>query len=284
MWLLEVAFNRVFIDSCLIFHKICKKICKTCLWILSLAGFSDFNIFLLGWMVPLELWLCGDFVTNKIITCWYKEKIIEKKRKLLNDECRVIWLFSEKHNLLASTGKEKIGCEIRMFWMSKSSDIIVDDYTSIRKVTRSFTSNCVKIFVLVSYKNNICMNSLTWKVLFFNIPDERSTTIEGKSLKLSDACLKDTTDSIAITTFVELIDKQKNETSYSLTDVIVVNYMLKWLLKRKESFKMTFFQSLNLRSFKEIQRENLINFKISVLVCVHPCLFSNNHIQFLVCT
>lgn len=65
----------------------------------------------------------------------------------------------------------------------------------------------------------------------FHQGDEYSTINPGKSLKISDASKKSTTDLIAITILGELDKVVKHETAYLLKDVIVGKFMSRLLCK-----------------------------------------------------
>ena len=120
--------------------------------------------------------------------------------------------------MLAQIEEDKDGCEISNFKCGEREDILVTDYSSVKRKKLSFTKSpsVATVYSSIADINNEfeIFQIINTKGYLYNLGEEKETEKDGKKLRLIQGSLKDNTDNIAITLFGESIDKVDEKMSY----------------------------------------------------------------------
>ena len=150
-----------------------------------------------------------------------KRKYFDFKLQGQGMEQRAVCFSPEKFKLLSTISKESAGCEVKKFKRGNCNEILINDFSSVRKIDVLFDkTNIPKTFTNIAKINNECgmYEIVNLKAYLYNLALEESASKFGKPIKFRQASLKDSTDSIAVTVFGDLADKLTNNTTYSFTN------------------------------------------------------------------
>ena len=188
-----------------------------------------------------------------------------------NKQLRSVCFSPEKHKLLTKIHQEKssnIGCEIKNFKNSDVGDLMVTNFTSIKRVKLNFDLPEVEtMFTSIADINNEAPLYSVKNVrgMVFGLGISECKMNNGKSLTFRQATLKDATDTIPINFFNECAEMVQNMQSYNISMVRVSKYSENRILKTTDSSKIEEIEDLDLTlTDTEIVEasENKINGKI----------------------
>lgn len=129
-----------------------------------------------------------------------KRKFFDFELSTKNDQRRSICFSPEKHKLISHMANTKSACEIKKFTENGSDELLIGDYSSVKKTKLDFE---MKVFErkLISIENiiNECSLFQTSGVII-NLSNQFSRQSgNGDEIVLRTAMLKDNTDSLPIT-------------------------------------------------------------------------------------
>lgn len=175
----------------------------------------------------------------------------ESKRKYFdftlnteNSEERSVCFSPEKHKLISIIESEKSGCELKKFKKSDRDDILVTDYTSVKKVKLSFEMPAKQevITEVATIKNECELMDVIDVCGIIELLGEKQTielSYSQSTLPLQKAILQDNTGTIAVSFFGDLCDKVKSNKCYKITKLRIAKYMSERLLKTTEMSTIT---------------------------------------------
>ena len=143
----------------------------------------------------------------------------------------------EKRKLLASICQEKTGCEISSFDLGEKNEIIVGDFTCVKKIQPTFKySSSLKIISLAHVNNESKLYDVVHVCGFvFNLKEKNGRNKEGRSLLVKEGVLKDNTDSIPVTFFEDIARTVEIGKCYKIRNMRVSKYSNQRLLKSMDT-------------------------------------------------
>ena len=151
-----------------------------------------------------------EYITNLSLI---KHKISTDRKyfdfRLLTEEKseRTVCFSPEKHKLLKVIKDEKSGCEIKRYKRTERNDILITDFTSIKKLKLDFTQPVHNaVFQEISTVENelSLFDVVNVKGILYNIGVLETATKDDKIIEFKKASLKDNTGSMPITLYNEL--------------------------------------------------------------------------------
>lgn len=160
----------------------------------------------------------------------------------------------EKRNLFSeiSTSEDGSGCEIKKYKRGNGDDIIINDWSSVKKAKLSFTAPIIaKKYLTIAQINNECSlyDLVNTEACLYNLSNEKLVEKNGITIRLKQASINDKTDIIPITIFGDLVDKVEDKTVYCFGNLRVSKYQSQRLLKTMDSSTITVSVSLDPESF-----------------------------------
>jgi len=172
----------------------------------------------------------------------------DRKRKyfefslIQNDATKRAVCFSpEKHELISEIEKEQAGCELRKAKVSASNDIMITDFTSVRKTKINFPKESLKLdFSTIASINNekSLYERVNVKGIVLEVSDNEQTEIDGKPIDLRKTVIGDNTGSITLTLFANLVNMLKPGHAYTMQNLRVSKYQSQRLLKTTDVSKI----------------------------------------------
>ena len=174
--------------------------------------------------------------------CSYFEYEIENS----TNQSRTVCFSPEKRRLIESIATDEdqnIGCELAHFKKSDNDDLLVTDFTSVKRVKL----NLEKPSLIISYSMvSEIMNEkpkyamLNEKGTIFNLEETKQNVCKnGNMLQLRKAVFKDSTDRIPITFFDKNMSKISEAKGYQITNVRVSLFQAQRMLKTTETTEIT---------------------------------------------
>ena len=148
-----------------------------------------------------------------------------------------VWFSPEKHKLLKDIEQEKAGCEIKQFKGTERNEILITDYTSIKKMKLGFMQPIHNaVFQEISTVENELplFDMVNVKGIVYSIGALETASKGNKLIEFQKASLKDNTGSMPITFYNELTKQQKEGQCYEIIEVRITKYMTQRLLKTTE--------------------------------------------------
>ena len=129
--------------------------------------------------------------------------------------------------LLKVIKDEKSGCEIKCYRRTERNDILVTDFTSIKKSKLNFTPpvHDVVFQEISTVENELSLFDVAnVKGILYNIGVLETATKDDKIIEFKKACLKDNTGSMPITLYNELTKQITEGKCYEILEVKVSKY------------------------------------------------------------
>ena len=151
-----------------------------------------------------------------------------------------MYFSPEKHKLFKVIKDEKSGCEIRRYERTEQNDVLITDFTSIKKLKLDFTQ---------SVHNAVLQEISTVKIelSLFDVVNGKgilyigvleTATKDDKIVEFKIASLKDNTGSMPITLYNELTKQITEGKCYEILEARISKYKTQRLLKTTEFTKI----------------------------------------------
>ena len=131
---------------------------------------------------------------------------------------RVVSFSQEKHKLIKTLNDTDAGCQIKKVKLSETNDILLTDYTTVKKVSPTFTKRNTKMDIQTLEKVNneiVLFQRISTKGMIYGLGELEYVEMNGQQLPLTKCMLKDETSTIPLTIYgKELIAKVKNDSVY----------------------------------------------------------------------
>lgn len=158
---------------------------------------------------------------------------------LLNTEDkmeRTVCFSPEKHKLVSEVHKDLTGCEIKKYKRSDTNDIIITDFSSVKKLAPSFelqTPEVVLKTIPAILNESMLYEIVNTKAYLYELSETKALTDKnGKNMSYRNAILIDeTSEKLPITFYNEQCGQVKNKETYILTELRVSKYMNNRFLK-----------------------------------------------------
>ncbi|XP_057310970.1 uncharacterized protein LOC130648873 isoform X1 [Hydractinia symbiolongicarpus] len=148
---------------------------------------------------------------------------------LLNTEDkmeRTVCFSPEKHKLVSEVHKDLTGCEIKKYKRSDTNDIIITDFSSVKKLAPSFelqTPEVVLKTIPAILNESMLYEIVNTKAYLYELSETKALTDKnGKNMSYRNAILIDeTSEKLPITFYNEQCGQVKNKETYILTELRV---------------------------------------------------------------
>ncbi|XP_057316783.1 uncharacterized protein LOC130657803 [Hydractinia symbiolongicarpus] len=168
--------------------------------------------------------MTDDDIDNMSLNQHFDFNLIQLKK-----ETRVVCFSPEKRKLFSeiSTSENGSGCEIKKYKRGNGDDIIINDWSSVKKAKLSFTAPIIaKKYLTIAQINNECSlyDLVNTEACLYNLSNEKLVEKDGITIRLKQASINDKTNIIPITIFGDLVDKVEDKTVYCFGNLRVSKY------------------------------------------------------------
>ena len=109
---------------------------------------------------------------------------------------RVVSFSQEKHKLIKTLNDTDAGCQIKKAKLSETNDILLTDYTTVKKVSPPFTKRNTKMDLQTLEKVNneiVLFQRISTKGMIYGLGELEYVEMNGPQLPLTECMLKDET-------------------------------------------------------------------------------------------